>query len=243
MVLIGAQRLGRAGGADPLETAVSAAIGSKPMGRGRSQGYARVSLLAGALVAGMLLSVTLVGCSDSDSESGSKTNEEAPSTTAPTGAALPENVMISLDRVMQEFPELTKIAKTGPDETAIDNPAASRAVFFTDESGEKKVTISVSRYEDLPAAEKAWGIAVKASEDAPGGKTTAAPKLGEESFAGTSQVGDAMHYGLGFRDGNLIIAATYAGLPVTDDNSNKLITLAGEELTAAKSALDAGASS
>ena len=46
-----------------------------------------------------------------------------------------------------------------------------------------------------------------------------------------------MHYGLGFRDGRLIIAGTFAGLPVTDDNSNKLITLTGEELTAAKDAL------
>ncbi|HEY3670929.1 MAG TPA: hypothetical protein VGN51_08345 [Acidimicrobiia bacterium] len=200
-----------------------------------SSGFARATAVAIGVV---VLSIGGVACSgsDSDSNASSSTKAEA-STTTPTGAALPENAMLGLDRVTQEFPELTKIGKTGPDETAIDNPMASRAVFYTDESGEKKVTISVSQYKDVAAAKKAWAIAVKASKGAPGGKTGATPKLGEEAFAGTSQVGDEMHYGLGFRDGRLIIAWTYAGLPVSDDNSTKLTTLAGEELTAAKNAL------
>jgi hypothetical protein len=35
----------------------------------------------------------------------------------------------------------------------------------------------------------------------------------------------------------LIMAATFAGLPVTPDNSNHLITLGGLELTTARQAL------
>ena len=49
-----------------------------------------------------------------------------------------------------------------------------------------------------------------------------------------------MHFGLGARDGNLIVSATHAGdIPVTPDNSNNLISLGGVELTTARQALGA----
>ena len=73
---------------------------------------------------------------------------------------------------------------------------------------------------------------------APGFKPAASPNLGQEAFAGSSQVGAEMHFGLGARDGRLIISATHAGdIPVTPDNSNKLISLSGVELTTAKQVL------
>ena len=73
---------------------------------------------------------------------------------------------------------------------------------------------------------------------APGFKPATAPDLGQEAFAGTSQVGAEMHFGLGARDGGLIMSATHAGdIPVTPDNSEKLIRLGGETLAAAKRVL------
>jgi hypothetical protein len=68
----------------------------------------------------------------------------------------------------------------------------------------------------------------------------ASPDLGQEAFAGTSQVGAEMHFGLGARDGSLIVSATHAGdIPVTNDNSNNLISLSRMELVTAKQVLSA----
>ena len=53
-----------------------------------------------------------------------------------------------------------------------------------------------------------------------------------------------MHFGLGARDGRLIMSATHAGdIPVTPGNSNNLISLGGEELTTAKQVLGPSGSS
>ena len=47
-----------------------------------------------------------------------------------------------------------------------------------------------------------------------------------------------MHFGLGARDGRLIMSVTHAGdIPVTPDNSNNLISLGGVEFTTAKQVL------
>ena len=69
-------------------------------------------------------------------------------------------------------------------------------------------------------------------------QASASPNLGQEAFAGTSQIGTETHFGLGVRDGRLIMSATHAGdIPVTPENSNSLITLGGAELTTAKEVL------
>jgi hypothetical protein len=48
-----------------------------------------------------------------------------------------------------------------------------------------------------------------------------------------------MHFGLGARDGRLIMSATHAGdIPVTPENSNRLISLGEAELAAARQALE-----
>jgi hypothetical protein len=78
----------------------------------------------------------------------------------------------------------------------------------------------------------------RAARKHPGFKPAASPELGQEAFAGTSQVGDEMHFGFGARDRHLIMSATHAGdIPVTPENTNNLVTLARETLTTAKQAL------
>ena len=79
---------------------------------------------------------------------------------------------------------------------------------------------------------------MQASKAAPGFKPAASPDLGQEAFAGTSQVGAEMHFGVGARDGSLIMSATHAGdIPVTPDNTAALIALGTTQLTSAKQAL------
>ena len=94
------------------------------------------------------------------------------------------------------------------------------------------------RIEKLSEAAAAYQTAVQGSRDAPDFKPAAAPNLGEEAFAGSSQVGAEMHFGIGARDGSLIMSATHAGdIPVTPENSDSLIRLGGVELATAKQLL------
>jgi hypothetical protein len=47
-----------------------------------------------------------------------------------------------------------------------------------------------------------------------------------------------MHFGLGARDGALIMSATHAGaIPVTPENTRRLVELGGETLARAKRAV------
>ena len=157
---------------------------------------------------------------------------------------LPRDTVVPVSAVTQYFPGVTKEASTGPNETSVGKPVASRSVVFVSADGKKKVTLSVDQYASTSDAASAYQSAVQGSKAAPGFNHAATPSLGQEAFAGTSQVGDEMHFGLGARDGRLIMSATHAGdIPVTPDNSNNLITLGGEELTTAKQALGPARSS
>ncbi len=144
----------------------------------------------------------------------------------------------------QYFPDVTKEASTGPNETSVGKPIASRSVVFSSADGKKKVTLSVDQYASASDAAAAYQTAVQGSKAAPGFNPAATPNLGQEAFAGTSQVGAEMHFGLGARDGRLIMSATHAGdIPVTPDNSNNLISLGGVELTTAQQVLGPSGSS
>ena len=157
---------------------------------------------------------------------------------------LPRDTVVPVSAVTQYFPGVTKEASTGPNETSVGKPVASRSVVFVSADGKKKVTLSVDQYASTSDAASAYQSAVQGSKAAPGFNPAATPSLGQEAFAGTSQVGDEMHFGLGARDGRLIMSATHAGdILVTPDNSNNLITLGGEELTTAKQALGPARSS
>ena len=151
---------------------------------------------------------------------------------------LARNAVVPVSAVTRYFPDVTREASSGPNETSVGKPLASRSVVFSSADGKKKVTVSVDQYANANDAAAAYQTAVKGSKAAPGFKPAAAPNLGSEAFAGTSQVGAEMHFGLGARDGRLIMSATHAGdIPVTPDNSNNLISLGGVELNTAKQLL------
>jgi hypothetical protein len=190
----------------------------------------RAAVLSGATIA--LLS--LAACGDDSSST----------TTATSAALLPRNTVVPVSVVTQYFPDVTKEASTGLNETSVGKPIASRSVVFASADGKKKVTLSVDQYASASDAAAAYQTAVQGSKAAPGFKPAASPNLGQEAFAGTSQVGAEMHFGLGARDGRLIMSATHAGdIPVTPDNSNNLISLGGVELTTAKQILGPSGSS
>jgi len=129
---------------------------------------------------------------------------------------LPRDTVVPVSAVTQYFPGVTKEASTGPNETSVGKPVASRSVVFVSADGKKKVTLSVDQYASTSDAASAYQSAVQGSKAAPGFNPAATPSLGQEAFAGTSQVGDEMHFGLGARDGRLIMSATLAGnIPVT----------------------------
>ena len=196
------------------------------MNRQRASWVAVLSVAASALL-------SLAACGDNSSST------KAPSTTTTTAAAvLPRNTVVPVSVVTQYFPDVTKEVSTGPNETSVGKPIASRSVVFSSADGKKKVTVSVDQYASASDAAAAYQAAVQGSKVAPGFKPAATPNLGQEAFAGTSQVGAEMHFGLGARDGRLIISVTHAGdTPVTPDNSNNLISLGGVELTTSKQVL------
>jgi hypothetical protein len=165
-------------------------------------------------------------------------DEKSPQTEPDAAALLAREAVVPVSVVTQYFPDVSTEASTGPNETSVANPVASRSVVFLSADGKKKVTLSVDQYATASDAASAYRTAVEGSKSAPGFKPAASPTLGQEAFAGTSQVGAEMHFGLGARDGRLIMSATHAGdIPVTPDNCNSLISLGGAELTTAKEVL------
>jgi hypothetical protein len=151
---------------------------------------------------------------------------------------LPRDTIPPVSAVTQYFPDITKETATGPNETRVGKPAASRSVVYESEDGKKKVTLSIDRYASESEAASAYQTAVEGSKKAPGFKPAASPNLGDESFAGSSQIGEEMHFGLGARAGNLIVSATHAGdIPVSPENTENLTTLARETLTTAEQVL------
>ena len=186
-----------------------------------------------AILAAALPLLSLAACGD---DSSSKTASHPAATES--AALLPRDTVVPVSMVTQYFPDVTKESSTGPNETSIGRPTASRSVVFTNADRKKKVTISVDQYANVSDAAAAYQIAVQGSKAAPGFKPAASPNLGQEAFAGISQVGAEMHFGLGASDGRLIMSATHAGdSAVTSDNSNNLISLGDAELTTAKQVL------
>ena len=151
---------------------------------------------------------------------------------------LPRDTVVPLSEVTKYFPDVTAEAGTGANETTVGSPEASLSVVFTSPDGTKKVTLSVDQYASAGEAKAAYDTAVEGSKVAPGFKPAESPNLGEAAFAGSSQVGDEMHFGLGALDGRLIISATHAGaIPVTPENTKNLIDLSAAELALAKETL------
>jgi hypothetical protein len=157
---------------------------------------------------------------------------------AASTSPLPRNTVVPIGEVSRYFPDVIVEAGTGANETRVGSPVASISVVFTSNDGKNKVTLSVDQYASAGEAADAYKTAVEGSKIAPGFKPAKSPNLGQDAFAGSSQVGDEMHFGLGALDGPLIISATRAGnSPVTPENEKNLISLAGSELSLAKQAL------
>lgn len=153
-------------------------------------------------------------------------------------ALLPRETIVPLSEVTKYFPDVTAEASAGENETKIGTPAASLSVIFTSSDGTKKVTLSVDQYASNEEAAEAFNSAIEGSKVAPGFKPAESPDLGKAAFAGSSQVGDEKHFGLGALDGRLIISATHAGaIPVTPENTKNLVDLSATELALAKKAL------
>jgi hypothetical protein len=151
---------------------------------------------------------------------------------------LSRDTVVPLSAVTGQFPDVTVESGMGLNETVVGAPVASISVVFLSSDGKKKVTLSMDQYASESDAAAAYKTAVDASIGAPGFKPAASPNLGQESFAGSSQVGAEMHFGLGARDGRLIMSATHAGdIPVTPENANNLASLGGATLAAAQQVL------
>ena len=104
------------------------------MNRQRASWVAVLSVAASALL-------SLAACGDNSSST------TAPSTTTTTAAAvLPRNTVVPVSVVTQYFPDVTKEVSTGPNETSVGKPIASRSVVFSSADGKKKVTVSVDQY-------------------------------------------------------------------------------------------------
>jgi hypothetical protein len=164
-------------------------------------------------------------------------SSESSSTASVSGGLLTRSFVVGLPIVSQFFPEISKIGSTGWNKTAVGNPLATRAVFYTNGDESKLVTITVDRYSSVSEAADAYKKALHLSVTAPGFKAISIPlNVGQESFAGTSTDGSETHLGLGALDGNLILGATLAGFNPTLDDLVKLVGLARAEDAAANAA-------
>jgi hypothetical protein len=155
-----------------------------------------------------------------------------------SGGLLHRRFVVTLRLVSQLFPEIVQQASTGRDSTAVGNPEATRAVFFTNGDGSKLVTVTVDRYRTSDEAEAAYREALDRSRAAPGFKPISLLlNVGQQAFAGTSAVGDETHIGVGALNGRLIVGATLAGFRPTLDNFINLVALARTEDAASTAAM------
>lgn len=156
------------------------------------------------------------------------------SSIAPTQPALlPRSAILDLAAVRHFFPQVTRQAQTGRDTTAQGTPNATRAVFFENLSGSKRVTITVDSYADAGAAGSAYATALEKSK-IPGFKRLKVPNLGDETFAGTVTMGNETHVGIGVLLGNLVVGATLAGFDASKPNVSQLVDMTRAEIAHVK---------
>jgi hypothetical protein len=138
--------------------------------------------------------------------------------------------------VSRSFPELSREASTGQNVTAVGNPIATRSVIYTNNDNSKKVTITVDQYASTSDASSAFQEAIEKSKAVAGFKPVPGDNVGHHSFIGSVTQNGETHIGFGALDGTLIVGATLAGYDLTRATTAKLVSLAREELDAAKHA-------
>lgn len=87
------------------------------------------------------------------------------------------------------------------------------------------MTISVDLYPNHQSALTAFDEAKEQSAAVPGFSRLPAPKVGQESFAGTVTQGSEVHVGIGVLNGREVIGATTAGFPSDTETIDNLTTL------------------
>jgi hypothetical protein len=172
------------------------------------------------------------------SERGQARASNSSATDRDSAFLLPAKVVVSLEVVKRFFPDLTRQASTGRDDTAVGNPKATRKVIYENDDGSKKVTITVDHYRSWRDASTAYGEALQKSEAVPGFKLIRIPQVGQRSFAGTVTMGGETHTGMGVLDGKLIMGLTLAGYDATSKNISNLVVLARVEDAVARAALN-----
>jgi hypothetical protein len=116
--------------------------------------YRRRGPRAAVLSVAAIALLSLAACSDDSSST----------TTATSAALLPRNTVVPVSVVTQYFPDVTKEASTGLNETSVGKPIASRSVVFASADGKKKVTLSVDQYASASDAAAAYQTAVQGSK-------------------------------------------------------------------------------
>jgi hypothetical protein len=87
-------------------------------------------------------------------------DSKSPATTAVSAELLAREAVVPVSAVTQYFPDVAQEASTGPNETSVGKPIASRSVVFTSADGKKKVTLSVDQYATEGDAASAYQTAV-----------------------------------------------------------------------------------
>ena len=128
---------------------------------------------AAVLLVAAIALLSLAACGDDPSSR--RRRRTAAAASAPL---LPRNTVVPVSVVTQYFPDVTKETSTGPNETSVGKPIASRSVVFASADGKKKVTLSVDQYASASDAAAAYQTAVQGSKAAPGFKPAASPNLG-----------------------------------------------------------------
>jgi len=160
----------------------------------------------------------------------------SPAPAAFAAGVLPPSTIVDLSAVQDVFDDMTREQYSGTDKTAAGNPTATRSTIFADETGKKKVTLTVDRYATGRDALNAYREAVSKSKLAEF-KPLSVPVIGQATFAGRVTRDNETHLGMGALDGNLVIGATIAGYPASHANLDGLVSLARAQDAAAKEAL------
>ena len=147
---------------------------------------------------------------------------------APTPPLAPQGLIVRLPSTRMLFPAVNQLKETGHNTLATGTPVASRMVIYNNTVDDnKRVTYAVDVYADAGAAHVAYWDAVKLSLQAGGFSPLTDPRIGNESFAGTSAgEGGQKHIGVGVRIGNIVIGATHAGYDTDPATIRKIVYLA-----------------
>jgi hypothetical protein len=142
-------------------------------------------------------------------------------------ALLPRGVILSLPLTRLFFSDVNNFKETGVNALATGEPIFSRQVIYNNAVNYNlRVTYAVDVYATEEDAHAAFMEAVEKSLATETFNPLPDPKIGEESFAGTSSgEGGQLHVGVGARIGNVVYAATRAGFDTDQSTIDRIVFL------------------